>query len=196
MSTAVLMLRAVHWPLFAAGCAVVAALNAVLGAIELPVPVPNTGEVDVPLGLFSPLLLACGIGLHVKSPTRLWDTSPRPRWPVRAGWATAAFLPAVLACTPLLLHGGPLWAAGVRNVLGLGGMALLTAVAAGATRSWMVPFPYVLAALLLGTAGPEPHSWWAFAVHDASDARGAALALALLCTGVTAFVIRGARPEH
>ncbi|WP_190815730.1 hypothetical protein [Saccharopolyspora pogona] len=153
MSILGLMLRATHWPLFAVGCLCLGLVNAVLGAEQLPVPVPNVGPIEIPLGLFSPLVMACLIGIHLKPPTQLWDTSPRRHWLIRAGQAFAAFLPALLACTPLLLHSEQLWTAAVRNTVGLGGMILLATGVIGATRSWMLPFPYVLAALLLGSHG-------------------------------------------
>ncbi|MGI8310532.1 hypothetical protein [Saccharopolyspora hattusasensis] len=201
MSILGLMLRATHWPLFAVGCLCLALVNAVLGAEQLPVPVPNVGPIEIPLGLFSPLVMACLIGIHLKPPTQLWDTSPRRHWLIRAGQAFAAFLPALLACTPLLLHSEQLWTAAVRNTVGLGGMILLATGVIGATRSWMLPFPYVLAALLLGSngntfvGGRPTHGWWAFVVHDANDIRGVLLAGALLSIGLTVFLRSGPRKE-
>ncbi|WP_460955278.1 hypothetical protein [Parasphingorhabdus pacifica] len=178
-----------------------AGVHALLGASQLPVPVPNVGPLDVPLGLFSPLVLAVLLGLHLRPPTRLWDTSPRGHGLVRAGLVAGALLLAVLASTPLLLHGTALWASGVRNVLGLVGMVLLTAVVAGASRCWMAAFPYALAVLLLGTSGStitgdrSAHAWWAFVLQDATDSRGGLLAGLLLAAGVLAYVRRGMRAE-
>lgn len=195
------LLRAHHWPLYAAACAGFVGLHALAGQSLLPVPVPNVGPVEVPLGLFSPLVLAVLLGLHLRSPTRLWDTSPRGHGLVRGGLVVSALLLAVLASTPLLLHGPELWAAAVRNVLGLAGVVLLTAVVAGASKCWMVVFPYALVALLLGTGGNtvtggrSAHAWWAFVLQDATDHRGAVLAGLLLCAGRTAYVRYGMRAE-
>ncbi|MGI8307156.1 hypothetical protein [Saccharopolyspora hattusasensis] len=47
MSILGLMLRATHWPLFAVGCLCLALVNAVLGAEQLPVPVPNVGPIEI-----------------------------------------------------------------------------------------------------------------------------------------------------
>ncbi len=203
MNIAWLLLRAYRWPVFVALCAVLAVVHAMAGDSVIPVPVPNNFvNFDVPLGVFSPLLLACLIGLYLQPPTRLWDTGPQPQWAVRAVLATAVLIPAVLSSTPLLLDGTQLWISGVRNTLGLGGMALLTAVAAGASRSWMVVLPYLLASLLLGSdpssviGGRPNHAWWAFPIHEAGDERGAALAAALFGAGFLAYVLRGPRPEQ
>ncbi|GAA2357401.1 hypothetical protein GCM10009854_39790 [Saccharopolyspora halophila] len=201
MTVLVLALRACHWPLFVAASALLAAVNALFGAEQLPVPRPNIGALDVPLGLFSPLVLACLLGLHLSAVTTLWSTGPRNHALVRAGRLTAALLPAVLACAPLLLHGAELWTSATRNTLGLGAMALLVTVAAGPTRCWMLPFPYLLAALLLGTqrsstAGGSDATWWAFPLQDAGDPRGMLLTAVLLVAGITGYLRFGARAER
>ena len=117
----------------------------------------------------------------------------------RGGPAQLGAAGGVAACAPLLLHGEQLWASATRNTLGLTGMALLVAVAAGATRSWMLPFPYVLAALLLGTqrssaSGGSGTAWWAFVLQDASDLRGVLAAAALLAAGIAGYLRFGVPP--
>ncbi|NYH79371.1 hypothetical protein FHR84_002705 [Actinopolyspora biskrensis] len=197
-----LLLRAHRWLPHTAGCAAVALVNALFGADRLPVPVPNVGQLHVPLGLFSPLLLACMITLYLRPPTRLWDTAPRSQGVVRLGLLTATALPAALACLPLWTHSSELALAGLRNLAGLTGMTLTTATLAGATRGWVTAFPYVLLTLLLGTHGSSTtggyteHPWWAFAVERAADMTAAVLAVVLFCVALGSYTLAGARAEQ
>ncbi|WP_019854779.1 hypothetical protein [Actinopolyspora mortivallis] len=202
MSPFRLLLRAHHWPLYLLGCAGIALVNALLGAERLPVPVPNVDQLDVPLGLFSPLLLACMLVLHLRPPTPLWDTAPRAHTVIRLALLGTATLPAALACLPLWTHDPGLALSGLRNLAGLTGITLATATLAGATRGWMSAFPYVLLALLLGThrssttGGHAHHPWWAFPLEPAGDVTAVALAVLVFGTAIASYSLRGTRPER
>ncbi|NYH77985.1 hypothetical protein FHR84_001307 [Actinopolyspora biskrensis] len=197
-----LLLRAHRWLPHTAGCAAVALVNALFGADRLPVPVPNVGQLHVPLGLFSPLLLACMITLYLRPPTRLWDTAPRSQGVVRLGLLTATALPAALACLPLWTHSSELALAGLRNLAGLTGMTLTTATLAGATRGWVTAFPYVLLTLLLGTHGSSTtgghadHPRWAFVLEPPTNVIAAASAALLMLAAATAHARFGPRAEQ
>ncbi|PRW64439.1 hypothetical protein [Actinopolyspora mortivallis] len=201
MSPFWLLLRAHHWPLYLLGCAGTALVHTLFGAERLPVPVPNVGSLDVPLGLFSPLLLACLLVLHLRPPTRLWDTAPRAHGVIRLGLLGTAILPAALACLPLWTHSPQLALSALRNLAGLTGIALATATVAGATRGWMSAFPYVLLVLLLGTHGHSTtggyadHPWWAFPLEPAGDVAAVALVVLVFGAATVSYALRGARPE-
>lgn len=65
----------------------------------------------------------------------------------------------------------------------------------------MLPFPYLLAALLLGTrrsstAGGSDAAWWAFPLQDAGDPRGVLLTAVLLTAAIAAYLRFGVRAER
>ncbi|WP_139183004.1 hypothetical protein [Actinopolyspora xinjiangensis] len=177
-------------------------MNTAFGAQRLPVPVPNVGQLDVPLGLFSPLILSCLLTLQLRPPTRLWETAPRPQGAVRLGLLIAAVIPAALACLPLWTHSFELALSGLRNLAGLTGMTLATATVAGSSRGWMTAFPYVLLTLLLGTHGSSAsggrpdHPWWAFVLEQPAETTAATLSALLALAGSTGYTVFGTRTEQ
>ncbi|MEU4802297.1 hypothetical protein [Actinosynnema sp. NPDC023587] len=197
MTVAWLWLRAHRWPVLLGTCAGVAAVAATVGGEH--VPVPSFGDVrrlDVPLTQLLPLVLAGAVGLHSRTPTTLFLVAPRRAGPLRA--ALVGCLVGTASLTSLVFA-QPVTA--LRNTLGLVGLALVTAVVAGATRSWTLPLVHLVACLLFGTRlsataqGGRGEWWWAFPLADADDRSAFALAVACCAVGVVAFVARGPRPE-
>ncbi|GAA3867633.1 hypothetical protein GCM10022243_36720 [Saccharothrix violaceirubra] len=191
MTVAWLWLRLHRWPTLVAITVATAAVTLLVGDERVPLPsFADVRRLGVPLGHLMPLLLASAVGLHSRAPTRLFLVTPRPARPQRA----------VLACV-LVATASVAGVAGAddavpRNILGLSGLALATAVAAGATRSWTLPLCHAMACVLFGSRiGPGGPRWWAFTIAPAGDRVAWAVALACGAAGTLLFVVRGPRAE-
>ncbi|MEU6155615.1 hypothetical protein ABZ816_37085 [Actinosynnema sp. NPDC047251] len=192
-----LWLRAHRWPTLLATSCAVAVVGVVFGGDHVPIPsLSSARQMSVPLGQLLPLILACAIGSHSRQPTSLFRVTPRLPYVHRA--AVAGVLLITAAAATLLV---PNMMTALRNTLGLTGMALVTAVAVGATRSWTLPLFYLMCCLLFGTRiratanGESGPQWWAFAIADQSDRTATTLAILVCLLGLVLFVIFGAKEE-
>lgn len=192
-----LWLRAHRWPALLAASCVVAVVGMLFGGDHVPIPsLSSSRQLNVPLGQLLPLVLACTVGLHSQQPTTLFRVAPRPPYAHRAAVTCALLLTAACATLPM-----PDTTTALRNTLGLAGMALMTAVAVGATRSWTVPLFYLMCCLLFGTRiratadgeiGPQ---WWAFAMADSGHRTAMTIAVTSCLLGLLVFTACGARDE-
>ncbi|WP_447001900.1 hypothetical protein ACRAKI_19290 [Saccharothrix isguenensis] len=197
MTIAWLWLRAHRWPALAATCGATALVGLLFGGDHVPLPsLADTRRLSVPLGQLLPLVLASAIGLHSRTPTTLFHVAPRAPIAQRAALAGTLLATAIIACASV-----PDGLAALRNTLGLGGMALVAATVAGATRSWTLPLCYLMACLLFGSrvrsgAGDGSRTqWWAFALAEARDRNAMVSAIACCAVGLVLFVLRGPRDE-
>nr|BFE99032.1 hypothetical protein GCM10020241_07080 [Streptoalloteichus tenebrarius] len=95
----------------------------------------------------------------------------------------------------------PETAGSLRNTLALTGLALMTSVIAGATRSWTTPLFFLMVCLLFGprydyapTGGPSAELW-AIVLAPPHDLTAAVLAGIVWLLGTALFILRGARAE-
>jgi hypothetical protein len=103
---------------------------------------------------------------------------------------TAAAVGALAAgATGGYLPGGSL--ALLRNVAGITGTGLLTAVAAGGAFAWAGPMAYVLVTEVALTGNPTTP--WIWAGRSPHDLGGALCAAGVFAAGIAAITLRGAR---
>lgn len=79
----------------------------------------------------------------------------------------------------------------VRNLIGLTGVALISARVLGAGKSWLPPLAYVV--LCGGAVDQQNVTGWTWPALGATDVTATMLALALVATGLVAVVPSGAR---
>jgi hypothetical protein len=82
----------------------------------------------------------------------------------------------------------------LRNLAGLTGIALLTAVLLGAHLAWTVPLGYVV--YCGGALDLNEVSRWSWPVQPASNQAATLIALALLVAGAAALAAAGPRDRH
>jgi hypothetical protein len=95
--------------------------------------------------------------------------------------ATAAWTASYATSAPVL----------VRNLAGLTGIALLTAVVLGAHLAWTVPLGYVM--YCGAELDAQAYRLWTWPILPAGNHAAAALAVGLLAAGITVAAIAGAR---
>lgn len=175
-------------------------VGAVVGAQILlgryQIRVGNTDPRFVPLALLlGPALLAGLVAVGTGSLLQPWER-------LGCWWVARARLlhtGTVLAITAALIgvlgqqlddsHGPT---AVVRNVLGLTGLALLTASTGGSTVAWVPPMLLSAAALVIGSSGPVSTAW-TWLLHPDTSRPAATAAVLLLAAGLTAHSWRGDR---
>jgi hypothetical protein len=85
----------------------------------------------------------------------------------------------------------------LRNILGLTGLALLSAVVLGARQAWAPVFFPIAATLLVGrdpyTAAPRD---WALLLAPADSVIASVVAGGLLTAGIVSYTCRDSRPTH
>ncbi|XVV04907.1 hypothetical protein ACQPW3_05755 [Actinosynnema sp. CA-248983] len=197
MTIAWLWLRAHRWPALLATSCAVALAGLLVGGEHVSIPsFAAVRRLSMPVGQLLPFILACAVGLYSRTPTSLFRVVPRSRAPQRTATASVFVATVLLPC--LVIADGQ---AALRNTLGLTGMALGTAVVAGATRSWTLPLFYLMGCLLFGSqtrttaqGGIGPHEW-AFPIAPSGDAAAMALAIACCVAGLLLYIIFGAREE-
>lgn len=82
----------------------------------------------------------------------------------------------------------------IRGLLGLSGMAMLTARALGSRLSWTLPMVFVVIIPLAGDgSGDRRWAWWAWIDQPAADPLSWTLALTLFVVGFGLVCGRGAR---
>jgi hypothetical protein len=148
--------------------------------------------------LFIPLVIETGAAAVIAVTTYGPFGEPERatgRWLPWLGLGTAAALTAAAAgvlaagATGGYLPGGSL--ALLRNVAGITGTGLLTAVAAGGAFGWAGPLAYVLVTEVALTGNPTTP--WIWAGRPAHDLGGALCAYGVLAAGVVLITLRGAR---
>ena len=82
----------------------------------------------------------------------------------------------------------------VRNLAGLTGIALLTAVVLGAHLAWTVPLGYVM--YCGAELDAQTYRLWTWPTLPAGNHAASALAIGLLAAGIAAATITGARSRH
>lgn len=158
--------------------------------------------------VLAPLLVSAAIGAGLRSHSPDLDrTSARPWWPLRtahlAGCTALAALTALVVPVFAGAHaaygadGGHEAEAIVRNVLGLTGLAALTAVLLGARLSWLPALLYALPAYLAadGTVTHGLPALWTWLMQDGSQPSGWWVTCGLFAAGSALFAWRGPRPE-
>lgn len=133
-------------------------------------------------------------GLATPSP-ELDTTAPLPWWRWRITHIALGLSVCALALAAAVAHhrhgGLGLDPAAARNMLGLGGLALLTATTAGARLAWTGPFAYTLAAWAIP---PSAATWmriWQWPLLPSHAQLSWWPALALCATGTLAMTLRG-----
>ncbi|RKT53653.1 hypothetical protein [Saccharothrix australiensis] len=197
MTVVWLWLRAHRWPSLVAACGVMALVGAVFGEELVPVPsLAAARRLSVPLAQLLPLVVACAVGLHSRTPTSLFRVVPRSAMAQRLALVCTLLATATVTC--LLIPSGSI---ALRNTFGLSGIALIAATVAGATRSWTLPLCHLMGCLLFGTRarsaadGVTGTQWWAFAVAPESDRVAAILAIGCCLVGAAVFIVRGPQEE-
>jgi hypothetical protein len=146
----------------------------------------RTSPADVILPLVTALLPAAVIAGSTGHPFgELERVTARPLAPLRL--VHLSLLVAVALTTVTVRHPG---SAAARDLVGLTGVALLTAAVLGANLSWTVPLGY--AVVCLGASGLDRPNLLVWPLLPAADHGAAALAVALLGLGVA--VSCGRRP--
>lgn len=150
-----------------------------------------------PWMIFVPLLSAALIGMSLRSPLDRFD-----RLAVRrlAGWRlaqfTILFTVAAVGTVQLTadLTGPATTTAGLRNLIGFTGLALLTAGLAGGHLSWLPPVTWALTAATLGdprNTGPA----WDWPVRPDNDFDAFALACTLGTLGAITILTGTREPK-
>jgi hypothetical protein len=155
---------------------------------------PRTGVVSRQIPLIIEAGAAAAIGVTTRGPFGEPERATGLRLPVlRLGvslaLAAAAFGALAAGAASAHLADGSLGL--LRDLDGLTGIALLTAVALGGALSWIGPIGYVAVTMLALTGRwTTPWAWSARPPHD----RGAAICAALVfAVGLAAVTLRGAR---
>lgn len=121
-------------------------------------------------------------------------SAPRswPRWrAAHAGVAAALAVVLLAPSLPLADYGAQSL---LRNAVGLLGLALLTATAAGPALAWTLPLGYTAAVYLSAVRLQAPgQSWWAFLLQPADDRAAGITAAALLVAGTAAWTMLSQR---
>jgi hypothetical protein len=85
----------------------------------------------------------------------------------------------------------------IRNLLGLAGLAFLTARVLGGRLSWLVPLVFVALIPLIGEgASAGEWTWWAWPAQPGADPLSALLAFSLLASGLLCACLLGAREQR
>ncbi|WP_050776736.1 hypothetical protein [Streptomyces sp. SPB074] len=156
-----------------------------------------------PLVALGPLLAASALGGATLSPLpEIAPTTSRPGpWPRLVLYLALALTGAALLA--LAVPGGGTGAHGygpggmARNVLGVSGLAAVSAVVLGARLSWLPVLGWGTA-VFLGGAAPRPYAavarLWAWIDQPAGDGPALAVALLSFLAGGALYAAKGARP--
>lgn len=150
---------------------------------------PQTAR--LPVTVVAALAVAIVLAGTLRSAAHEVEASAPRAWP---GWRAAHAGGLILLAAVLLAPSLPLAEYGaqslLRNAVGLFGLALLTATAAGPTLAWTLPLGYT-AAIYLGAVRLQApgQSWWAFLLQPAADRAAGVTAATLLVTGTAAWAL-------
>lgn len=150
----------------------------------------------IPVLLFAPLAAACIVGVGTRSP--FGEIERTLSYPLPA--LRLFHLAGLLACGSLMLSiatiGWDLPYTGLivtRNVLGLSGLAFITARIVGSGLSWTLPLAYVALVQLAGRDSEGEWSQWAWPAHPFTDYLSGLLAATLLVVGLLTACFFGPR---
>lgn len=150
----------------------------------------------VPWAVVVPAAAAAVIGVGTRTATADLEESTTWSVPLLRAAHLLLLLTVGLLTTivgSLHLHGGPISGpAAVRNYLGLTGLALLSAAAAGSAMAWPAPVALAIAAVTVGASQGIPHAW-AVPIQPDHDRAAASAALIALVLGAVLVVLRGPR---
>jgi hypothetical protein len=146
----------------------------------------------IPLILFAPLAVACTVGASTRNLFgELEQTSSYSLAMLRL-----LHLAGLLLCGSILAfaiaQGWPLPGGGlivVRNILGLAGVALISASVLGSGLSWTLPLTYVAAVQLAGQNMDGEWSSWAWPALPVTHVPSASIALTFLLAGLSAVCL-------
>lgn len=151
--------------------------------------------------VFTPLAVASVVGTGAGSPFGEAErTAARPLSPLRFGHLAGLLLCAAMLLVVVLLSfdlegallDQPLPAL-FRNLMGLCGMALLTARLLGARLSWTVPLAFVMIAYLRARLPDDTFAAWAWQMQPGWDGVSWVVAAVLIVAGLVVVCLYGAR---
>jgi hypothetical protein len=170
----------------------------VLGRHSVSIPsLRSTDHLQLPIATLIPLVLAIVLTYAIAP----HDAETEASWAFcQRGFRLALILLNALiglAAVSLLVltPAGYAFNQAARNLFGNFGLALITAVFAGAGASWTVPVIFSLAATLLARSPTGQLAPWAWPVQAGDDPRALAIAAVLFTCGVTLMVVRGPARE-
>ena len=175
------------------GCTAVALIILALGSEQL-ILAYGSGA-GIPYATIFPLFCACLVGLSTRSPfTEFEQSVARPMAMLRLCGILAVLFLSMLGVGMATWHlpGSVSGGAALRNLLGLSGLALLTAAFTGSRTSWVLPCSCVVTTLSLSTGSSD--GLWAWLLRPNNDLDALAVALTLAAVGAAAVALRGA-PE-
>jgi hypothetical protein len=172
------------------------ALTAVIGlvigrvAMRLPSLVAHN-PAAVPIAYLLPLVSAVALGQATRSEARQFEhTSWRRLWPQRAVHVSIFLAAAIVACSTI---GGESARAAMRNSAGFSGIVLLTAVAIGSERSWLIVTPMAIVTPAIARISVTgDYAGWAWFLRPVSPDTNV-LAGCLLALGTSLYVIANSR---
>lgn len=151
-----------------------------------------------PVALAAPLLLAVLAGPTLTGADPELEASTAVRWrrwrllQALGTLAVSAILLASIGLREPTTYGASEL---VRNIGGLLGLVLLTAVVLGARLAWVLAGGYAVLAYLHGPPGQDQDPVWVWAVRRGTDEQSYVLSGALLALGVAAYAVSGARRD-
>lgn len=158
---------------------------------------PAVVEYLAPVLIFAALAAACVVGAGVGSPFGEAEKTSAFLVPILRFFHLAVLLAGVVGIFLALSFAWdrPVAAATlVRGLLGLSGMAFLTALALGARLSWTLPVVFVAIIPFVGDGSADRRwAWWAWVDQPPEDSASWLLASALCTAGLVLVCLRGAR---
>lgn len=154
----------------------------------------------VPILVYGTLAVAVVIGVGSNSPFgEIERTAARPLLPLRLAHLAGLLLwgaPVLIVCLLYfdLRNAAPAYPLLVllRNLVGISGLALLTARLLGAQTSWTLPLVFVAVALIAGRNQDGSYAAWAWVMQSGHDYLSWTISLALFLFGLGVVCLLGA----
>ncbi|MDQ1052933.1 hypothetical protein QE394_000861 [Arthrobacter sp. SORGH_AS 212] len=151
------------------------------------VPFPLNQDYEAPLSYLLPLMIALLLGYTTYTPdTHHVTTTTRPIGLILMarfmGQLVIVSLPGLLAYA--LLSGRPDLLVGLRNILMLSGLTLITSRFTSQGWFWLAPVAYMLLVFTLGVDPSNTPTNWALPLHSGESTPAAAISSAILALGL------------